>query len=764
MHSASKQSAELLSDLSECAREPIQFAGAIEPHGLLLVLGPPELEIVQVSVNTGAHLAIEPEALLGRHLGDVLAADDAARLTSGTFKEGKRRYVSGVSSLVSPQGLVSPKRFDALAHKHENLLIIELEPQSDYAEADAGFNVYASLTDAMSEFDGPTGLSDLCERIATRIRYITGFDRVMIYRFLEDDSGSVIAEDRRADLTPFLGLRYPASDMPAQARRLYLLNTLRLKPDVNAQRAAIIPPLNPCTGAALDMSFCILRAMSPVHDEYLRNMGVSSTMSISIMVEGQLWGLVACHHTQAKLVPHPVRVTCEVMARIFSSSIAAAEEKDKHFRATAVLELAQSISVRLRSERDVTGTLREQSEYIKSAMRADGVAFYGNGKLTLDGITPSSDQVNLLLEWLTAHQQVHILATERLASDYPAAATFTNDASGILSMRIALGGPDFIIWFRSAIVKTIHWAGNPEKPVEAPTPGGRINPRRSFELWKQTVGDSTEPWDETDKQFARSMRHVVAEALLLQMNEEMARLNVELSRSNIELDSFAYAASHDLQEPLRTIRAYTQLIIRNASQDFSPKTRDFLSIIESNAGRMGNLITNLLSYSELGGRDKAERKPVNMEEALRWALTNLHEPMQQSGASVTHDALPVINSDPDHMLQLLQNLISNAIKYQRVNEPPRIHLSAVLQGKDWHVSVRDNGQGFAPQYAELIFEAFKRLHGQDVAGSGIGLATCKRIVELNGGRIWAESGGKDQGATFTFTCPCLPLEQKSTER
>jgi chemotaxis family two-component system sensor kinase Cph1 len=715
----------------------------------------PDLEIVQVSANTLAHVGLAPEALLGRHLGDLFAPADAAQLSAGTFKAGKRRYRSGISSLLGP------KRFDAMAHKQENLLIIELEPQPNSAEMGAGFEVYSALTDALTEFDGFSGLSDLCQRIATRIRHVTGFDRVMVYRLLEDDSGSVIAEDRRADLTPFLGLRYPASDIPAQARRLYLLNTLRLKPDVNAPRSPIIPPLNPRTGLALDMSFCILRAMSPVHDEYLRNMGVSSSLSISILVEERLWGLIACHHGQPKLVPQPVRVTCEVLARVFSSSIAAAEEEDKRFRVSAVLNLIQSISDRLRSSQDLAGTLHEQGEHIKSAMRSDGVAFYIRGKLTLAGTTAPADQVNLLLNWLTTHQQVHILATQRLASDYPEAGTLTRESSGILSKRIALGGPDFVIWFRSGIVKTINWGGNPEKPVEAAASGERISPRRSFDLWKQTVGDSTEPWDETDRQFARSLRHVVSEALLLQLNEEARRLNIELSRSNIELDSFAYAASHDLQEPLRTIRAYTQLILRNATQDFAPRTREFLSIIESNASRMGNLLTSLLSYSELGGKDKAERKPVNTEGVLSWALTNLHEQVEESGATVTHDALPVIQADPDHMLQLLQNLISNAIKYRRSNNALRIHLSAALQGNEWHFSIRDNGQGFAPQYAELIFQAFKRLHGREVAGSGIGLATCKRIVELHGGRIWAESGGQNCGATFHFTAPYSPFDEES---
>ena len=771
------QSMGLLPDVNACAREPIQFAGAIEPHGLMLVLSTPTLEIVQASVNSLKHLSVAPEALLGMHLGDIFAQQDLDRLTGGTFKEGKRRYTGGIYSLTSEK-LDSPKQFDALVHQHQGLLIVELEPHASPDDIPNDFEIYASLTDAMSDFDGPSGLADLCQGIARRIRHVTGFDRVMVYRFLEDDSGSVIAEDRRLDLVPFLGLRYPASDIPAQARRLYLLNTLRLKPDVSAERVAIIPITNPCTGTILDMSFCILRAMSPVHDEYLRNMGVSSTLSISIIKDERLWGLIACHHGKPKLVPHPVRITCEVLARVFSSSIAAAEDEDDRFRADAVRDLTQSIgvqlrgggtqlanvqleegdvqrgNVQLRKDRDIAGTLNDQSEYIQAAMRADGVAFYVRGRLSLMGLTPVKKQMGQLLAWLTMNQQEHLLANRRLSSDYPEAAELANDVSGMLSVRIALGGPDFIIWFRRAIVEVINWAGNPQKPVEANAAGDRISPRRSFELWKQTVGDSSETWDAIDLQFARSIRHVVAEALLLQMNEETGRLNVELSRSNIELDAFAYAAGHDLQEPLRMIRTYTQLLLRDRNQEFAPVTREFLSIIESNAGRMGDLITSLLTYSEVGGTEKRERRPVNSEDALRLAMMNLYEQVRESGASVTHDTLPIIGAGQDHMVQVLQNLISNAIKYGRVDERPRIHLSAVRQGNEWCFSVRDNGQGFAPKYAELIFGAFKRLHGRDVPGSGIGLATCKRIVELNGGRIWAESGGTDGGATFFFTTPC----------
>ena len=373
--------------------------------------------------------------------------------------------------------------------------------------------------------------------------------------------------------------------------------------------------------------------------------------------------------------------------------------------------------------------------------------------MTLSGVTPSRPQVEELLNWLGLHQDQHIFDSERLAGDYPKAAEFADIASGLLSMRVALNGPDFVLWFRSSIVQVIRWAGNPEKPVEETEAGKRISPRHSFEQWKQTLRDSSQQWSDAERAFAAILRPEIAATLRLQLNEEILRLNAELARSNVELDAFAYTASHDLQEPVRTIRVYAQMVALRAGLELSPESRGFISTIEESAGRMASLISGLLSYSTVGGSAPRPNTAVNLDEALRSALTSMDAQILESGAVITHDALPVVFSDHDHMVRVLQNLISNSIKYCKPNEAPRIHLSSKVQGDSFLLSVRDHGQGFDPAQASLIFGAFKRLHGKEIPGSGIGLATCKRIVQLHKGKIWAESPGRNQGATFWFTLP-----------
>jgi light-regulated signal transduction histidine kinase (bacteriophytochrome) len=251
------------------------------------------------------------------------------------------------------------------------------------------------------------------------------------------------------------------------------------------------------------------------------------------------------------------------------------------------------------------------------------------------------------------------------------------------------------------------------------------------------------------------VRHTIAELLLVQQNAEVTRLNVELERSNIELDAFAYAASHDLQEPVRTFRAYSQLIARRTAGRLTNEETELLQMMESAAARMSNLISALLGFAQVGGSARRERKPISLEDVLRASLMNLAESVRESDARITNDPLPVVIADREHMTRLLQNLIGNSIKYRKPAELLHVHISAVRENAMWRIGVRDNGRGFDNEQSEFIFEAFRRLHGKDIPGTGIGLATCRRIVERHGGRIWAESEGSGRGTTFWFTLPAM---------
>jgi PAS domain S-box-containing protein len=232
---------------------------------------------------------------------------------------------------------------------------------------------------------------------------------------------------------------------------------------------------------------------------------------------------------------------------------------------------------------------------------------------------------------------------------------------------------------------------------------------------------------------------------------ELVRSNAALLKANEELGQFAYAASHDLQEPLRTMTTYAQLLGRRYRDALDGNGADFIENIVQGSHRMQALIGDLLAFSQVQGGHLVLRA-TDMEQTLGIALANLRSSIEESGATITHDKLPVLTMDAAHISQLLQNLIGNTIKYRKPSAPPRVHVSAEKLQQEWIFGVHDNGLGFDPAYAEQIFGMFKRLHGRDIPGTGIGLAICKKVVDSHGGRIWATSQ-PGIGSSFFFSIP-----------
>ena len=475
-----------------CAEEPIRVPGAVQPHGALLASTGPGLAVVVASANAAAVLGREVHGL---PLADLL---DPALLEEG----------------LAVRTVLHGRAFEVQAHSVDGLLVTEWEGVDEAHEA--GETWHRRLPLVLQRLQAAQDLDTLCDALAQEVRDLTGFDRVMVYRFDPDWNGEVVAERRRADLEPFLGLRYPASDIPAQARALYLRNWLRLIPDARYRPVPLVPVRNPLDGRPLDLGGAALRSVSPVHLEYLANLGVVASMSVSLVDDGRLWGLIACHHYAGPHRPSPAdRVAAEFLGRTASLLL---RTKVDAGDAQRVLEVAER-SGRLREA--LARTPRRPAEAllddgVQDLVPAGGAAVHLDGRLHLVGDTPSPEQVAALLAALPADRTT---ATDAVLTVVPDGEPLVPTASGVLAVPVPGGG--VLAWFRAETLREVRWGGDPTKTgvVEGDL-GPRLSPRRSFAAWTQQVRATAPPWRPHEVAAAESLARHLADVASRRVEEE----------------------------------------------------------------------------------------------------------------------------------------------------------------------------------------------------------------------------------------------------
>ena len=506
-------------DLSVCDREPIHQPGAILPHGVMLVLDRDTLAVLQAAGDTAALLGQPLQALLGQTLHSLLLPDQLSLLQSLNAEPGliRPRY------LLDPALRISVDRpVDASVYRDNQLLVIEFEA-ADPANRFATDPLLA-VQEMLEGLDDAASLVALCQAAVSQVRRVTGYDRVMVYRFMDDDSGWVIAESRRDDLSPYLDLHYPAGDIPKQARALYLRTPIRLIPRVDYDPAPLTPPENPLTRQPLDMSFATLRDISPVHRQYLRNMGVDASMSVSIVVKGRLWGLIACHHHAPLLLPRHLRAVCELFGSMLSLQIDLQDRREQFETRLASRDVLQRLMIHLAIEDDYAQGIARHAVELLAYLRADGLALFesesgglaAGAGLVPFGATPSREQLAALVAWLSHEMtgEATVFATDRLGELWPEAKAFSGTGSGLLAISVSREPPRFMMWFRPEIIETVIWGGDPNKPVEPGANGEQLTPRTSFEAWKQIVHGRSLPWTQSDLDAAVDLRVALLEVVL----------------------------------------------------------------------------------------------------------------------------------------------------------------------------------------------------------------------------------------------------------
>jgi light-regulated signal transduction histidine kinase (bacteriophytochrome) len=622
-------------NLTNCDREPIHIPGSVQPFGFLLTLLS-DFTICMASDNAGSFLGVDMSDLLRRPIADVFspAAIEIIR--------NRVDQLSGPDATERVFGVeIQPGKplYDLSIHFSGVYLVVEAEPSVIEPDVNSG-----ELVRLMLERVRKTrGMTELAREAARQLKVLTGFDRVMVYQFHPDGSGEVIAEAAEAGLERFLGLHYPASDIPRQARILYERNWLRIIADIDAKPAALLSVATHNAGL-LDLSMSVLRSVSPIHIEYLRNMGVDASMSVSILRDGKLWGLFACHHYAPRYISFEKRTASELFGQMFSWIVEGRERESGvvyEARANKVQErLIETAAAHENSRRAIVDFVGDYRRMIE----CDGVAVWSDNRITLDGETPTEEEVKELVTFINRTSPGRIFASAEIAKVYPAGESFRDRAAGFLAIPISRTPRDCLIFFRREVLRSVNWAGAPEKVYEEGPNGPRLTPRKSFELWQQTVAGQSKPWSAADIRIAESLRVTLLE-VILQLSDIAAR---ERRGAQERQELMIAELNHRVRNILSLVRALVA-----QSKDTARNVEEFASV--------------------LGGRIQALARAHDQITNLNWAPVALRALIEsEAGAYLGARADRVKIDGPDVALDprafatlalVVHEMMTNSAKY-----------------------------------------------------------------------------------------------------
>lgn len=723
-------------DLENCAKEPIHIIGKSQSYGVLLVCDPITLNISQSGTNTLEHFGIPHSELLGKPLSHLIGDDH-----TGYLKELLARKEISIPQEVK----IGVKRFLILAHFSELNLVLEFEPLEEIHDP---YFFQRQLTRVLNKIQDSVSVNELCKSASTLTKDIFGYDRVMIYKFDKEWNGEVVAEEKEEGMESWLGLHYPATDIPAQSRAMFLKHQVRMIADVKYIPVRIEPELSPLTGTPLDLSRSGLRAVSPIHIEYLMNMEVGASLSSAIIVKGKLWGLIACHHRTPKFISYYKRESCRFLAQMLSTEIALKESNSFIKQRESSEKLRKLLVKQLRDKKELFDALSQGRIKFTDLISCGGGALYFNGNWKLAGNCPSVEQTEELMKKFLQFQETSLYSTRKLSNIFPEAQKYKQTASGVLSLRISEN--KYIIWFRPELVQTVTWGGDPDDKAFYNEEKKRLSPRKSFKKWSKELTGISEEWQDFDLSAARSLGEDVSHVLLAKQWNEIQALNKKLIEANKDLELFSYGLSHDLRAPVRGMEGYLQILREDHGHLLPEKGKKLLGRICDLTGKMNTLIDDILSYSGLSHMGELQFQEVPVKQLLEEIFELFNVKLNYPDTEVQiQENLPVIKGDKRMLFQLWSNVINNAFKYSEKKENPKIKIGTEQRNGEEFFFVNDNGIGIESSYFDKIFDNFTRVAGKEYNGTGIGLAIVKKIVEKHKGSIWVESD-KGKGTTFYF--------------
>jgi light-regulated signal transduction histidine kinase (bacteriophytochrome) len=670
------------STLNDCDREPIHIPQSIQPHGFMLVMDVQSLTIVQgagaIEELTGRKTWINKS--IGDVLGDV--ADRAIRTLAANREPG----------FVCRWRASNRLEYDVVAHPDpgarpgslQDLMIVEVEQSSQQARL--GVDLIANLDAAGASLERAVTVQTVCERAAEAFRRLTGFDRVMVYRFHDDEAGQVLAESRADGTSSFLNHHFPATDIPKQARALYLRNPVRVIPDSRYKPQ----PLRPVAAgdAPLDMSDSGLRSVSPVHLQYLQNMDVRASASVSIIVDDVLWGLIACHNASPKLLPYELRVGCSALARNLARQIKSKGDAELYRERTRLRRLEDELVTRLSPDRPLREALAERSDALLQLTGADGLAIVADDKIQTFGHAPPDEAVRALAAWVAARPGLRPVSSHALSTVMPQAAAWQTHASGLLAVTLPIDQPLSLLWFRSEVLETVRWAGNPST-ADKTGPNPILTPRASFESWSEAVAGRARRWGPAAVESAGRLRDALADYAAVDQIRRLNRsLQDRLAERDLRLEQQQYLireVNHRVQNSLTLVSSFLGLQARENTGSPTAAALD-------EARRRVRAVSAV--HSRLYLSDQVTT--IDMARYIGDLIDDLGSSMGPDWVAAIETDLDPVCVDPGRAVTLgliLTELIINAQKYAYDGKPGPLRIAFQEDGAAFRMAVEDEGGG-----------------------------------------------------------------------
>ncbi len=707
--------------LSNCDREPIHLINHIQPFGTLLVLEEKSLKVIQCANNASEYLGFT-DSIIGKKTSFLLGQEIEQSIAN--FKLGRKKRIEIRSE-------INAKDYSFSLHKSKQGILLEIER---FTESDA-LNIQDQLRTITETFRSANTNIEACENAAHLVSRIFNYDRVLVYRFDKDWNGEVIAERKQKEQSSWLGLHYPATDIPQPARALFLKQQIRIIADVDYQPIPIEPQLNPTDQKIVDLSNSELRGVSPVHLQYLKNMRVKASLTTSIIIEGKLWGLITCHHNSAKFINRTQRQLCNILVEIFTNKINSLNYKAALKANQERNKIVEQLKYQIDQEKDWSNAFLSQADNLLDLLNADALIIQQENSFQVMGEKLNSEFQNRILQFLK-EQQSGILASSKMSLDYPQHFTAANSWAGLLSLKLNTSQNNVIAWLRKEKIHQVNWGGKPKKPEKIIDGIAYLNPRTSFAKWSNLVKGHSEEWDEDDLKSIKIIQEVLQNHLLQQQQNKIKTLNKRLKQNNKDLKAFSYSVSHDLRSPLRGIEGFTNILLEKPEIDAS--TEQIGNKILHSVNSMNKLIDGILKLATLNLKE-IQKENIKVHDLVQSYLEEINFSNQEGVSIQIEEEIPDLSGDFILIKQVFANLIDNAVKYTQHNKEAKIVIGYSPQKNAYFV--KDNGIGIQPSAQKKIFKLFQRSSAalKNFEGEGIGLALVKKIVKKHNGKIFIDS-------------------------